>query len=316
MFFMNFLVLAICVVLAAAVSVFLLFRFLGGKAKLADEILTEMRSGNLKIRFPITRLDELGQFMQKFNLMADEIEQLVERLKNTELRRTGLLQELAHDLRTPVASLKNFVETLSLRANSLSTEHRDQMLAFSLKEIDYLGRLVEDLLFLAQVTEPSYLAAARQVSLKEIAEEELDRVSARFHAGERQISVQRYVTVREVDVQGDPHLLRRLFRNAFENAFSFAKSEVSLAISPRSDGKVEILIHDDGPGLSPSELAAYGEKRTTRVMTETPGGRLSVGLGSVIMKTVAQTHGGNIGISNRADGGAEVRIVLPIFLHK
>jgi signal transduction histidine kinase len=313
MFYLNFVVLAISVLLAAAVSVFVLFRSMGAKAKLADQILTEMRGGNLKARFPIKRLDEVGQFMQKFNQMADEIEHLVERLRNTELRRTRLLQELAHDLRTPVASLKNFVETLSLRASTLSTEHRDQMLSFSLKEIDYLERLVEDLLFLAQVTEPNFIATFAPVSLAAIADEELDRVAARFQAGERRISVSRRLPDDEVIVQGDPHLLRRMLRNAFENAFAFAKSEVRLTLEV--PGQIEIRISDDGPGLTPEALAAYGEKRSTRVV-ESSGGRLSVGLGSVIMKAVAQTLGGTLSIRNLPGPGAEVHITLPASLHK
>jgi signal transduction histidine kinase len=300
-FFINFLALAVSVLLASGASVFILFKSMRSKAQLVDEILSEMRGGNLKARFPIKRLDEVGLFMQKFNVMADEIEHLVDRLKETELRRTRLLQELAHDLRTPVAALKTFVETLQFRADNLSQEHRNQLTTFSLKEINYLEHLVEDLLFLAQVTEPKYMAAMATTNLSEVAEEELNRVAARFQSP-RAIQIELEIPDQDIQILGDRHLLQRLFRNVFENAFAFAKSKVRLHIAS-VDGKVIVEVADDGPGLSADALAAYGEKRATRVL-EGANGRISVGLGSVIMKAVVIAHQGSLHIRNQ--GGAQV----------
>lgn len=301
MFIVNFVALSISVVLAALVSVFILFRSMKGKARLADEIFNQIKSGNLKARFPIARLDEVGSFMHKFNEMADEIEHLVERLRDTELRRTRLLQELAHDLRTPVASLKTFVETLQLRADTLKPEHRTDLISFSLKEIDYLERLVEDLLFLAQVTEPRYLTNMTELNLVDIADEELNRVAAKARNAGKKIEAKRVYPEGDVLIRGDAHLLRRFFRNACENAFSFAKSEVSISIV--NDGaNVEVRIEDDGPGLSPEALRAYGEKRFSRVLSDSANGRISVGLGSVIMKAVVVTHHGTLSIQNGQSG--------------
>lgn len=300
-FFINFLVLSVAVMLASGISLFILFKSMRSRAQLADEILSAMRGGNLKARFPIKRLDEIGLLMEKFNLMADEIEHLVDRLKATELRRTRLLQELAHDLRTPVAALRSFVETLEFRASSLTTEHRGQLTAFSLKEINYLEHLVEDLLFLAQVTEPKYLTVMMEINLCEIAEEEVNRVAARFQ-GARRIEADVDLPPTDVTMRGDRHLLQRLFRNVFENAFSFAQSKVRLHISSVA-GKIIVEVSDDGPGLSEQALVAYGEKRATRVL-ENANGRISVGLGSVIIKAVVLAHQGLLQVRN--NGGAHV----------
>ena len=107
--------------------------------------------GNLKARFPIVRMDEIGQTMLRFNHMADEIEHLVERMKTVEASRASLLQELAHDLRTPVASLKNLIETVATKDASMQPALRVELMELALSECEYFERLVEDLLVIAQV---------------------------------------------------------------------------------------------------------------------------------------------------------------------
>ena len=90
-----------------------------------------------------------------------------------------LLQELAHDLRTPVASLKNMLETmLHSRGDDRSRRSARSCSTLSVREAEYFERLVEDLLVLAQVTEPRYRAGADRVALDELVEEEAESVAA------------------------------------------------------------------------------------------------------------------------------------------
>src|SRR5262249_2643324 len=144
-----------------------------------------------KARFPIGgRLDELGQAMNRFNKMADEIERLVERLRSTEKSRIALLQDLTHDLRTPIASLKNLLATIEKKRQSRQDNDAEiisEMLSLSQREVDYLEKLVEDLLFLAQVSEPRYRVEQDLVSLLEIVDLESENVSA---GDEKRIAVQ------------------------------------------------------------------------------------------------------------------------------
>src|SRR5262249_29829208 len=154
------------------------------------------------------------------------------------------LQELAHDLRTPVASLKNLLETLHLRKQTLSESHREELTDWSLKEVEYFEHLVEDLLFLAQVTEPKYHASKAAVDLTDLLSEELDRVETRSRAIGKNLEIKRLFSA-EVTLVGDAHLLRRLLRNGLENAASFARSWISVEIQ---DGGAEfsVIIQDDG----------------------------------------------------------------------
>jgi two-component system sensor histidine kinase RegB len=98
-------------------------------------------------------------------------------------------------------------------------------------------------------------------------------------------------------------MLSRLVRNALENAFSYARSMVQIRIE-RDGRKLHLFIRDDGPGFSPDALASFGSKRATRYQDGHSGGRLSVGLGSVIMQVIAQAHGGCVKVANREESGA------------
>lgn len=302
------------VFLGVGFALFLLFRSLRQKAALADSVISELQSGNLKARFPITRMDEMGQAMSRFNKMADEIERLVERLRGAERSRMSLLQDLTHDLRTPVASMQNLLSTIRKGGDKMDPALRLELLSLSQRETDYIERLVEDLLTLAQVSEPRYQAGQEAVSVHDLLQDEAAHLSK--HGSGKSIEVKTRLPEDEALTLGDARLLHRLFRNAIENALSFAKTRIELFIESGTDGRLVIRVRDDGPGLSDEALKSFGERRISRVLERSKDGRLSIGLGSVIMKTVAEVHRGSIKASNRTDAqgrvtGAEIRIELP-----
>lgn len=302
LFSMGFTVLA--VLLGAGVALILLFRNMGAKIQLADSVIEKLKKGDLRARFPVDRQDEIGQLMTRFNQMAEEIERLVEQLRGAEHARTMLMQELAHDLRTPVASLKNLLETMDLRKDSLTAEVRQEFMGLSLKEVDYFERLVEDLLLLAQVSEPRYQIEAVAVDLSQVLRDEVDSAASRNSA------VRVESNIREsLPCPGDRHLLQRLFRNALENAVSFARSHVKVELVVLGE-VARVVIQDDGPGLSPAALPLFGQRRISRTVGRDGHGRLSVGLGSVIMKRITDAHRGRLEARNQ--NGARIEIDLPL----
>jgi signal transduction histidine kinase len=308
--------LVVSILLGVGFSLYLLFRSMRERMESADFVIAELQRGNLKARFPIKRLDEMGLAMTRFNKMAEEIERLVERLRSVEKSRMALLQELAHDLRTPVASLKNLLATVDKKGDSMDKELRAELMALSRKEVEYFERLVEDLLVLARVSEPGYHADRAPTALATLLEDEAQAVSNRYEAQGKRLRLQLEEGDRSGEVSGDPHLLRRMFRNALDNAFSFARSEVSVSIESKTAGELEVVIRDDGPGMPADVLKTFGERRVSRKVETSQDNRLSVGLGSVIMKTVAEIHRGKLVASNRVDGsgkilGADVRLTIP-----
>lgn len=281
----------------------------------ADRVIGEIYKGNLKARFDIRRKDEFGEAMLRFNLMADEVEKLVLNLKDAEKSRTLFFQELAHDLRTPIASLKNLMEILDTKRNSLDQNVQNELTGLALKEIHYFERLVEDLLFLAQVKTPSRQIEDSNVNLSNLLSESIDDFSLRSEHKDHRVESHLYLDQDLLTIHGDDHLLRRLIRNALENAFAFAKSVVSVSLRKVGENGIEIIIEDDGPGFSEDALKLFGSRRVTRKLEDKPDGRLSVGLGSVVMKTICIAHQGTIKAENRMNGqdvlGARLTFTFP-----
>jgi len=292
--------LILSLVLGIAVAVSLIYYSVNKKVRLADDVISQLQKGNLKARFQVKRKDEFGQAMLRFNRMADEIEKLVEHLRSVERARTKLLQELTHDLRTPIASLKSFLETLSLKSDRIDEATRKEMLELSFSEVQYFERLVEDLLFLAQVNEPNYQTNKKPISIEAILQDEADQMNLREKCQSRQIRVETDLNTTSPMISADPYLIRRLIRNALENAVSFANSKIR--IKTEVSGKNLLLkISDDGPGFPEEVLKSFGERRHSRQIQSGPQHRISVGLGSVIMKTICDAHLAELKVQNQFD---------------
>lgn len=303
----------VSIFIATGLSLFFLFSSYKERAATAMEVLTKLKQGDLAARLPVAKFDEIAPIVRSFNMMADEVEHLVESLRRSDQSRRRLLQDLAHDLRTPLASLTTFLETLESSGDRISTDKRNHILSLCRVEVSYFSRLVEDLLFLAQMSEPKYASSAEKIDLIREIDDQKSVFSHRYPA-------LRYASIFEPPdgdfaISGASALIERLLRNAIDNSSSFAKQNVVVRVA-REDGRIRIVIDDDGPGFSAKALEEFGHKRATRqIQPEASGQRISLGIGSVIMKEIALLHGGTVTAENRMEGdrvaGARVTIILP-----
>lgn len=290
----TFTTAAIAVVVALSLS----FYYLRRKSKEARGVLTDLESGNLKARFEIKRFDQFGNLILDFNRMADQIERLVTKLSETESSRSNLLQDLGHDLRTPLTSLNTSIETLKFHFNEISKEDRDELFEMISADIRYFKDLLEKLTIVATIENPHYKSSTEIVNLDELLEAEIKN---------REVSPQNSLkwsftsSSRDHRILGDQHLITRLFRNAFDNASHYARTEVMVKISTKAD-LVQVSILDDGPGLSEDALRSFGKRRERRHVKDRNAHDFSLGLGSVIMKTIAEAHDGVLKMTNSSQG--------------
>ena len=297
----------------------LVYFYLKSKSKEARVVLNRLEKGDLKARFEIKGFDEIGDLMSDFNRMASEIERLVNRVQQTETARKYLLEELSHDLRTPLTSLNTSVETLGDHWSEMGDDKRREFISIVRSELGYFIHLIEDLFFIAAMGEPRYKKAAHSMNLNEMARAE---VRTREKVGFRSLgkgvswsfaSDSSFAT--DYRVLGDPLLIQRLINNALDNAHFHARTRVLVRITA-NENEVHLSVTDDGLGISNDMIEHFGERRSNRIAGELPTQGVSLGLGSYIMKTIVELHGGRLLVCRKMDSaqqctGTQLDLYLP-----
>lgn len=294
--------MAASIVAGLGLSIIFLNLYVRKRSIQAENVINLLKTGDLKARFEITATDEAGELMVKFNEMADQIESLVENLRHTESSRKKLLQELAHDLRTPVASMKNLQEMLLEKGHLLDEEKRTQVQTMAVKEVTYFERLVEDLLFLSGVNDPRYSTDFRPIEIATVIEEELElweKPDLKIH----------FKADPNLLITGDQHLITRLIKNALSNSSRYAFKDIHVTLKNLPEGII-LKILDDGPGLKEEEVTQFGQKKFSRKFLDSDHSHISIGLGSVIMKKIMDLHEGSMSVQNHSPG-LEITFIFP-----
>jgi signal transduction histidine kinase len=228
--------------------------------------------------------------------LAITLNDMLSRLEVSQDRQRAFVADAAHELRSPLASLRTQLEIAARRSPELSSED-------VLAEIDRLSRLVDDLLLLARM-DAGMAAPSRQddVDLGEVAQ----GVAKRYDG----CSVPVVVAPAPADlplVIGDRDRLARVIGNLLDNAIRHARTRVGLAVTAE-DASVVVRITDDGPGIPAADLERVFE-RFTRLDDARARDDGGVGLGLAIVADLVRGHGGTVALTDGTPGlMATVRI--------
>ena len=238
--------------------------------------------------------DEVGRLAKTLNNMFDRIEAGVDRQRQ-------FVGDAAHELRTPVASLRAQLETARGARTVDWSDVSDDLLAETLR----MQRLTEQLLLLARLD----ATATRDTTTVDLD----DVVSAaaramRERGGDMAIDT-RHVT--PVQLQGNPVLLAQAVRNLLDNAVRHAVGRVRVSLVT-ADGSAVLDVEDDGPGIPVAQRTAVLE-RFTRLDEGRARDEGGAGLGLAIVNDIVRAHGGTVEVGDASElDGARVRMTLPL----
>ncbi|HVX45446.1 MAG TPA: HAMP domain-containing sensor histidine kinase [Mycobacteriales bacterium] len=250
-------------------------------------------TGSVSRRLPVSAgRDEVHR-------LADTLNDMLGRLEAANARQRAFVADAAHELRSPLASLRTQLEVaahLGERADWPATA------AGALIDIERLGTLVDDLLLLARIDEPGAAGRFRRARI------DLAQLATELTADYADARVPVTVRAAPVDVDGDPHALRRILRNLLDNAVRHAESMVELEVSIRT-GSATIVVRDDGPGipLADRERVFARFTRLDDARSRDAGGS---GLGLAIVRELVAAHGGTVALGDAAPG-LRVTVRLP-----
>lgn len=300
----------VAMTLYIVILMFLIFYYSRKRREVGEEVFEKIKEGALDTRFPVSKVDDFGTNTKLFNEMADEIMSLVLKLRKKDENRKLLFKTLAHDLKTPAASLKGIMETLTLRKDELTEQQQSELYKMSSLEIDYFSALLDDILFLAKVQDPEFKSTTGRSEVVSSVRELCDSISFI----NKKVDFSFTSDVEEVDVALGHSSLMRLFRNAIDNAFLYCEKNVQVSIT--LDKSVVITIFNDGAGFDAKMIESFGTIKSSRTRTNAQGS-LSFGMGAVIMSALVESiegdlHPENVLSDNGSVLGAKLTIELPI----
>ena len=237
--------------------------------------------------------DEISRLAATMNRMLD-------RLEAGRLRERRFVSDASHELRSPVATIRQHAEVAMSHPDQTDTRELAEIV---LDEDARLQRLVEDLLLLTRIDEGTLELRAEPVDLDDLVFEEAKRLRG---ATDLRIDVGGVSAGR---VQGDGEQLGRLIRNLTENAARHARTTIALALAER-DGEVVLRVDDDGAGIEGGERERIFDRfvRLDEARDRDSGGS---GLGLAIVREVAAFHGGSVDIVEGDLGGTGFEVRFP-----
>ncbi|BCU80985.1 hypothetical protein JIR001_07680 [Polycladomyces abyssicola] len=257
----------------------------------------KMIQGDLTTRIPVRGDDELSDLAQALNHLTEE-------LQKQEALRKNLTSDVAHELRTPLATLKSHMEALMDGV----WEPTNERIRSCYEEIERLTCLVGDLEKLTALEAPGFKLNRKRENLQDIAEQAVKSAQASF--------LQKGVTLRfhapdSVLAMVDRTRILQILANLLSNALKFTPKGGEVKVEVRNDGTdLLLIVQDNGIGIPPSEVPKVFERfyRVEKSRNRKLGGS---GIGLTIVKKLTQAHGGDVEIESEEGKGTTVYVRIP-----
>jgi two-component system, OmpR family, sensor histidine kinase SenX3 len=236
---------------------------------------------------------------------------LVRELKRNE-QHDSFINAVTHELKTPVTSIRLYLETLQRR--DVDETQRQKFYSLMLKDTDRLLETVEQVLKAGQVSHRARSRLRTDVDLGTLAQECIELERARHHLNPDALHYTEVVNGARPIVSGDPSELRTAISNVLDNAIKYSAGRelhVTVEVAISGEKNVQVRVRDRGVGIPSDELKRIF-KRFYRVPGRTLAQIKGTGLGLFIVRSIARAHGGKVFAESSGEArGTTVTIELP-----
>jgi signal transduction histidine kinase len=253
--------------------------------------------------------DEIDRLGASFDQMAERITAQLEALKQKDSLRREMVAQVSHDLRTPLAALRGYLESLKLKEQELTSEERADYLAIALRQSERLTRRVGELFELAKLDAQETQPECEPFAPAELAQDVVQKFQLK--AQEKRLRLELEPVEGLPFVHADIALTERVLENLIENALRHTPAGGSVSVSLRQqDEMASIKVTDSGSGIAEADRPLIF-KSFYRAKDQQHGD--STGLGLAIAKRIVELQGGEINVTSQLGEGSSFNFTLPVW---
>lgn len=279
----------------------LIFRWLTHRLRAMTSTVQAFEHGQLEERVSVQSDDEIGLLGNSFNQMADTLVSNMEEIKQVDKLRRELIANVSHDLRSPLASIQGYLETIQQKDKSLSEADRKKYYDIVLRNTRKLGNLIAELFELSKLDAKNVQPDLEPVSMAELVQD----VVAQFQpqAQGKNISLKAILPDEPLNmVNADIALMERAISNLIDNAIKNTKQNGEVNIIPANEGnRVSVKISDTGVGIPEDQIARIFDRFYQTDPSRT--GNTGVGLGLSIAQKILELHGSKLSVQSVLNKG-------------
>ncbi len=223
-------------------------------------------------------------------------------------RKDEFLATLAHELRNPLAPIRNWVSVLRLSATGQSASHVWDMMD---RQVNHMVRLVDDLMELSRITRGTIELRREPVALADVISAAVETIRPLADAAQHELLVQ--VPGDRVVVDGDPVRLAQVFSNLLNNAVKYTDAGGRIGLVARREfGRAIVSVTDSGIGIEPAALPRVFDMFVQADVTHRQA-QTGLGIGLTLVRSIVEMHGGRVTARSAGVGqGSEFVVELPV----
>ncbi len=277
-------------------------------------VIRRFKDGDLNTRIKFKSSGELGEFADSFNEMADTIVSNIEEMKTMDNLRRELVANVSHDLRTPLATIQGYIETILMKADTLTDEDKKKYMQTIFGSTERLKNLVEELFELSKLEARETVPNPEPFSIAELVQDVQQKNL--IIAEPKKIDLALKFPFNLPLVYADIGMMEKVLQNLLDNAIKFTpeSGNITISLSPQKE-EILLSVKDTGAGINTEDLPHIFDRYQKAERTNMHD-NVGLGLGLTIVKKILEVHNISIDVKSTEGEGTSFSFKIPIYKAK